>query len=179
MKKVIALLLACVLVFGLSVTSFAAPSNETGTTVEDTTAKEKVESDFEGVLEEAEIEEEAGDMVVVGVFGSGTLPEAGADGYIYHTVEVEGLEKGDTAYILAFVDGKWINVTVEVVDGKITAKFPKAAPYVVITDKDVQNDVSDGGSPKTGDTAVDPMVFVGIIAVAAVGVAVTTRRRIA
>ena len=175
MKKVLALLLAGVLVLGMSMTVFASPSNETGTTTEDAAAKEEVTNDLDGVLDEAGVEEEAEDVVVSGIYGANTLPESGSDGYIYHTVEVEGLEKGDTAYVLAFIKGEWVNVTVEVLDGKITAKFPEKAPYVVITDKDVQPPAGDGDSPKTGEAAVVPVLVV--VAAAAAGMAVTTRRR--
>lgn len=175
MKKVLALLLAGVLVLGMSMTVFASPSNETGTTTEDAAAKEEVTNNLDGVLDEAGVEEDADDVIISGIFGANTLPTANSDGYIYHTVEVEGLEKGDTAYILAYIDGEWVNVTTEIVDGKISGKFPAAVPYVVITDKDVKADVDDGDSPKTGEAAVVPVLVV--VAAAAAGMAVTTRRR--
>ena len=180
MKKVIALLLAGALVLGASMTCFASPSTEAGTTEQDKIAKEEVTNDFAGVLEEAEIEDEMEDLDIFGIYGSGTLPAAGDDGYIYHTVEVEGLEDGDVAYILAFIDGKWVNVTVEVVDGKITGKFPAAVPYVVITEKDVQTPgTTPGGSPQTGDPGMTMIPVVLAVFAVAAGVAVTTRRRIA
>lgn len=175
MKKVIALLLAGMLVLGASMTCFAAPSTgapsaETGTTDSDKDALG--DTDLAKVFKDAGVNKDANNFKKQGIYGKDTLPDKSADGYIYQTIKVDGLKEGSDAYIFAYIDGKWVDVTYKVETGKITGKFPKAAPYMVVVEKSVK---AEGASPKTGDMAAIPML---IAAAAAAGVAVTTRRRI-
>lgn len=174
MKKVIALLLAGMLVLGASMTCFAAPSTgapsaETGTTDSDKDALD--EKDLDKVFKDAGVDKDANNFKIQGTYGKDTLPDKSSDGNIYHTIKVDGLKKGSDAYIFAYIDGKWVNVTYKVENGKITGKFSEAAPYMVVVEKSVK---ADGASPKTGDMAAIPM----LVAAAAAGMAVTARRRV-
>ncbi len=169
MKKVIALLLAGALVFGASMTCFATPSGETSTP-----------EDEQKILNEFDLEDifgdDAEDYKVAGKYGSDTLPEPGEDGIITHCIKIEGLEEGDEAYIFAYIDGKWVDVTWKVSDGKVCGKFTEKAPYVVVTEKGAVSSGGEGDSPQTGDMTAVPML---IAVAAAAGMAVTTRRRMA
>ena len=176
MKRVLAVLLACVMVFGVSATVFAADSpSPTGTddleyveinadyitvTVDGTEvdaeyiysdddnydAAVELYSDPEGVLEEV-VDDADGYEIAY-------LMDVTPDDTSAATVEfsADDIAEADGAILLHCVDGVWVEVDSELSDGVLTADVDSFSPFAIyiLSDEDTDDDTED-----TEDTEED------------------------
>ena len=199
MKKVVALLLAGVLTLGASMTAFAAPSpsasasNATITATSDkgnvivsqdykTDAEKKAAQDLAAApadtLTSVVGADEAKDMSLVSVMdvtikGEVTFPAT-------VTFNVPGVTASSKVIVLHYVNGQWQKENPTLGNGTVKVTFNSLSPVAIYVDKataaNAGSTTSNGKAPKTGEAPVMGVV-VAIAAMAAVGMAVTARRK--
>lgn len=161
MKKVVTVLMAAIMTFGLATTAFAAGSvvadtttveysvdangesvaivkKETFNTPEEQAAVDELKADPAKALAETKTDVNASAYTCVSVFDlvvDGD-PEAAA-WPIYLTFGVPEVEVGDTVVVLHYVNGAWQSEEVAVLEaGKIQVKFDSLSPVAIYVAKE-------------------------------------------
>lgn len=198
MKKVVALLLAGVLTLGASMTAFAAPSPsanaskatvtataDKGTVVISQNYKSEADKAAANALAAAPADtltsvvgaEEAKNMSLVSVMDV-TLEGASLPATI--TFNVPGVTASSKVVVLHYINGQWTKEAATLGNGTVAVKFTSLSPVAIYVDNataaNAGSTASNGKAPKTGEAPVMGVV-VAIAAMAAVGMAVTARRK--
>ena len=202
MKRVLAVLLACVMVFGVSATVFAADS-PSGTddleyveinadnitvTVDGTEvdaeyiysdddnydAAVELYSDPEGVLEEV-VDDADGYEIAY-------LMDVTPDDTSAATVEfsADDIAEADGAILLHCVDGVWVEVDSELSDGVLTADVDSFSPFAIyiLSDEEPTTTTSSSTSGTSDETGENNMALLiaAIAFIAAIGAAVSCKK---
>lgn len=160
MKKVVTVLMAAIMTFGLATTAFAAGSvvadtttiessvdangnsvaivkKETFESPEEQAAADKLKADFVKALAETRTDVNASAYTCVSVFDLTVDgdPEL-VDWPLYITFSVPEVSVGDTVVVLHYVDGAWQSEEVTVLEaGKIRVKFDTLSPVAIYVEK--------------------------------------------
>ena len=177
MKKVVTLLMAAVMTFGLATTAFAADSveadktsvvgsvdvkgqpveivkKETFESAAEQAAVEALKTDPAKVLAETKTNVNASEYVCTSVFDLTVEgnPES-INWPIWVTLSVPGVSVGDSVVVLHYVNGAWQSETVSVLEaGMIQVKFDQLSPVSIYVKKD-STATTDGEKANSGSTA--------------------------
>lgn len=166
MKRVFAILLACVMVFGVSATVFAAdsPSAEIGYNADEAEAAtdgitvSAITSDVDGyeaaaeLLDDpdsvlAEFTDEAGELAYL-LDISGDVE----DGSI--VLSLADITEDSAVLVLHYEDGAWVEVEAEVGDGTLTIYVDSLSPFAIyiLEAEDTEDETDDGEDADDEDT---------------------------
>lgn len=160
MKKVVTLLMAAIMTFGLATTAFAAGSvvadtttveysvdangenvavvkKETFNTPEEQATVDELKADPAKALAETKTDVNASAYTCVSVFDLVVDGDPEAVAWpIYLTFGVPEVEVGDTVVVLHYVNGAWQSEEVAVLEaGKIQVKFDSLSPVAIYVEK--------------------------------------------
>lgn len=172
MKKVIAILLACVLVLGASMTVFAEPSpggsaDDTGIEAEmpdypngevivsqdyptqaEADAAAALQADPKGTLEAAVGADEAKDMSLVSVMDVKVVGE-GVTFPVTIRFYVPGVTTSSRVIVLHYINGNWQKESPSLGKGTVTVTFSSLSPVAIYVD----NDTAAAGTPGSDTNA--------------------------
>lgn len=185
MKKVLAILLMVVLVAAMGVTAYAAPSAEAQGVISGVTAVDgddnevnfaiekidgKVNKEFQKTV--ADLKTEKGDKSLKVVGHYDVEVDEDANYPLSVSLNVLGVSKNSSVYILAQNGDEVVVITPEVKDGKLVFEVEEEfEKFAVVTDGKTANKVekeNDVLSPQTGDVTVFVAIaaFISLVAIA-------------